>query len=114
MEVNGSRIDCMGVRKESDIEDLRKALEKKGKTELEKHQKADFTIHFPKSKKQSVKFSVAGEQPITPPIIHHPSWSPSEEVVRDIKEEMRKDPNRKTASDLEAMAYLQTASLAAP
>ena len=114
VEVNGSRIDCMGVRKESDVEELRKALEKKGKTELEKHQKADFTLHFPKTKKQPVKFSVAGEQTITSPVVHHPSWPPPENLVKEIKEEMRKDPNRKTASDLEAMAYLQTASLAAP
>jgi hypothetical protein len=117
VEVKGdasSQIDGLGFRRESDVEQLKKALEKKGKTELQMHEKADFTIHFPKSKRKPVKFSVVGEQPITPPVIHHPSWPPSEEVVRDIKEEMRKNPNRKTASDLEAMAYLNTASSAAP
>jgi hypothetical protein len=109
-----SQIDGLGYRKDSDIEKLKKALEKKGKLELENHQKAEFAINFPKTSKKPVKFSVIGEQSITPPVIHHPAWSPPENLVEEIKEEMRKNPNRKTASDTEAMAYLNTASLAAP
>jgi len=109
-----SQIEGLGYRNDRDIDIIKKELERKAGGELEKHQKAEITINFPKAKKKPVKFSVVGEQPTTPPVIHHPSWPPPEEVVRDIKEEMRKNPNRKTASDLEAMAYFQTASLAAP
>lgn len=71
------------------------------------------TVPYPKGKKP-VDFFVTGEQPKTPPVIYCPSWPPPEAIVNEIKEEMQKNPNRRTASDLEAMAYLQTASLAAP
>ena len=109
-----SQIEGLGYKKESDVEVLKRALEKKGKAELEKHQKAEYTINFPKTKMKPVKFSVAGEQPVTPPVIHHPAWPPQENLVQEIKEEMRKKPNRKTASDLEAFVYMQSASGAGP
>jgi len=50
----------------------------------------------------------------TPRVIYHPPWKPPEHVVKEIKREFKENPNRKTASDTEAMVYLQTASLAAP
>jgi len=109
-----SQIEGLGYRKESDIKAVEEALERKTKSELRKDQKADIAIHFPKSRKNPVNLSVVGEQPITPPVIHHPSWLPPEDLIRDVKEEMAKNPNRKTASNLEAMVYLNTASLAAP
>jgi hypothetical protein len=104
----------LGYRKDQELALIRKALEAKFEKELDVSQKADVTVSFPQSKKAPVKFFVAGEQPMLPKVIHHPSWPPPEEVVADIKEEFRKNPNRKTASDLEAMAYLNTASMAGP
>ncbi|MEM2922480.1 MAG: hypothetical protein QXF26_09225 [Candidatus Bathyarchaeia archaeon] len=109
-----SQIGSLGYRKESDLKKIEEALERKAKAELRKDQKADITIHFPKQRKKPVNLSVVGEQPITPPVIHYPSWQPPEDLIKDVKDEMAKNPNRKTASDLEAMAYLNTASLAAP
>jgi hypothetical protein len=109
-----SQIEGLGFKKDSDIDSLTEALKKKSENELEQYQKATFTINFPKTRKKPVKFSAVGEQPITPPIIHHSAWPPDERLIEEIKEEMRKNPNRKTASDLEAMTYLNTASSAAP
>ena len=50
----------------------------------------------------------------TPKIVYYPPWIPPENLIQEIKEEFKKNPNRKTASDLEAMVYLHTASLAQP
>jgi len=116
VKTNGysSQIKGLGYKKDSDIKVLKKALEQKGKRELEKHQKAEYVINFPKTRRKPVKFIVVGGQAITPPIIHHPSWPPPENLVKEIKEEMRKNPSRKTASDLEALAYMQSASGVGP
>jgi len=111
---HSSQIEGLGYEKPLDIETIKKTLEEKAKRELEKHQKAEITLNFPKTRRKPVKFSVVGEQSITPPVIHHPSWPPAEHLVKEIKEELRKTPRRKTASDLEAMTYISTASGAAP
>jgi len=104
----------LGYRKDQELALIRKALEAKFQKELDVSQKAEVTVSFPQSKKAPVKFSVVGDQPMLPKVIHHPGWPPSEEVVAEIKEEFRKNPNRKTASDLEAMACLNTASTGGP
>jgi hypothetical protein len=52
-------------------------------------------------------------QPPRPRIIHYPGWPPPEAVLGDARRELDK-PNRRTASDVEAMAYLSSASLSAP
>ena len=103
----------LGYQKKGDLEKLKEELTKKIQKELPRNEQAEVTLAFPRSKK-TLKFNAVGEQPITPPVIHHPAWPPPENLVEEIKKEMRKTPNRKTASDLEAMAYLNTASLAAP
>jgi hypothetical protein len=100
--------------KEGDLDLIRKALAEKAKKELDLSRRAEVTISFPKSRRKPIRFEVAGGQPLQPRIIHHPSWPPPEELAAEIREEIRKNPKRKTASDLEAMAYLHTASLATP
>ena len=52
-------------------------------------------------------------QPLRPRVIHYPGWPPPEAVLGDARIELDR-PNRKTASDVEAMAYLSSASLSAP
>jgi hypothetical protein len=113
---NGSiaKIEGLGYRQESELIQIREELKKKARNELPKDHKADFSINFPKTKKRPVTFSVIGEQPLQPRVLHHPAWPPSEQLVKDIKNELKKHPKRKTASDLEAMTYLSTASMAAP
>lgn len=114
-------IEGLGISKNADksviqneLAVLQKALEKKCGDELRKDQKAEILIHFPKSRRKPFSFSAVGHQPITAPVIYNPGWTPPDAIVKDIKAEMLKNPNRKTASDLEAMAYLSTASQAAP
>ena len=51
---------------------------------------------------------------LKPLVISHPGWTPPAHVVEAIKDEIAKTPDRKTASDLEAMAYLNTLSSAVP
>lgn len=63
-----------------------------------------------------VKAKRRGEEsrePLKPRIIHYPGCPPPEAVLGDARKELDK-PNRKTASDVEAMAYLSSASLSAP
>jgi len=103
----------LGYKKDAKIPAVKEALKEKAKHELTQDQKAEVAIHFIKGRKGPVKFSVVGEQPLKPRIIHHPSWPPPEAVLEDVRKELAK-PNRKTASDMEAMAYLNTASGAAP
>ncbi len=103
-----------GYKKDSDLSDIKNALEIKAKKELTKDQKAEVSINFPRTRKKPVKFSVAGEAPLTPRVIHHPAWPPPENLVQEIKKELKSAKRRKTASDLEAMAYLNTISMAAP
>lgn len=53
--------------------------------------------------------------PIMPKVLYHStSGPPPKHIIDEIKQEMKTNPDRKTASDLEAMAYLSTASLAFP
>ena len=49
-----------------------------------------------------------------PPVISHPGWTPPNHLIEEIKAELARTQDRRTASDLEAMAYLNTASSAAP
>ena len=55
-------------------------------------------------------------RPITPRVIYHPGigFKPVPGLVEEIKKEWQENPDRKTASDLEAMCYLQTVSTAGP
>lgn len=109
-----SQIEGLGYRQESELLDIREELKKKARNELPQDCQAKFSIDFPKTKKRPVTFSVNGEQPLQPRVLHHPSWLPTEQLVKDVKEEFRKHPDRETSSDLEAMTYLSTASMAAP
>ena len=105
----------LGVKEEAEIPLLVEALKEKAKRELAVDQKAEFSIHFPKTRKKPVKFVAVGEQPLQPRIVLHPlSREISEQLKEDIKKEWEKHPKRKTATDLEAMAYLSSASLVAP
>lgn len=108
-----SRIEGLGYKKPSDIETIRKRLEEKAESELRRDQKVDFTIYFPKTGKKPTKFSAVGGQLIMPPVIVHASWTPPEWIIEDAKKEAAK-PNRRTASDVEALAYLYGASLSMP
>ena len=104
----------LGYKKPSDIEAIKKAFEKKVKNELAQDQKADVELKFPSDRKAPVKFSVVGEQPLKPRIINYPGgWGPPEGIVEDIRKELQ-NPKRKTASDIEVVAYLSSASLAGP
>jgi len=103
----------LGYRKDSDLDLIREALEAKVKHDLAKDQKADVELSFPAGSKKPVKFSVIGEQPLRPRIIYFPPWEPPEGILNDIRKELR-NPNRKTASDAEVVAYLSSASLANP
>ena len=104
----------LGYKKPSDIDAIRKALEIKAKRELAQDQKAEVEIKFPQDHKAPVKFSVHGEQPLKPRIINYPSgWVPPEGILEDVRRELQ-NPKRKTASDVEVMAYLSSASLAMP
>jgi len=103
----------LGYRKDSDLDLIRKALEIKAKRELAKDQKAEVELKFPKDSKRPVKFSVIGEQPLRPRIIYYPPWEPPEGILEDIRKELQ-NPNRKTASNAEVVAYLSSASLANP
>lgn len=57
-------------------------------------------------------------RPITPRarVIYHTGigFKPVPGIVEEIKKEWQKNPDRKTASDLEALCYLQTVSTAGP
>ena len=104
----------LGYKKPSDIEAIKKAFEKKVKNELAQDQKADVELKFPNDRKAPVRFSVVGEQPLKPRIINYPGgWGPPEGIVEDIRKELQ-NPKRKTASDVEVVAYLSSASLAGP
>jgi hypothetical protein len=105
----------LGVKRETEIPILVKALREKAKRELAADQKAEFSIHFPKTRKKPVKFVAAGTQPLQPRIIYHPhGGEPPRQLKEDIKKEWKKHPKRKTATDLEALAYLSSSSLTAP
>jgi hypothetical protein len=62
-------------------------------------------------KKTATQYS---KRTVSPRTIYYPSWTPPEHFVAELKEEMKQNPNRKTASDTEAMVYLSTASMANP
>ena len=104
----------LGYKKPSDIEAINEAFEKNVKNELAQDQKADVELKFPSDRKDPVRFSVVGEQPLKPKIINYPGgWGPPEGLVEDIRKELQ-NPKRKTASDVEVAAYLSSASLAGP
>jgi hypothetical protein len=104
----------LGYKTPSDLEAIRKGLEIKAKGELAQDQKADIELKFPNTHRAPIKFSVVGEQPLRPRIINYPGgWGPPEGIVEDIKKELQ-NPKRKTASDVEVVAYLSSASLAFP
>jgi len=118
IQVNGNEPvilkDGLGYKKDADLEAIKKQLEANAKKDLDVSQKAEITVNLPHTKRKPLKLTVQGTQPLEPKIIYHPGWPPPEPVKEDIKKEWKQNPNRKTASDLEAMAYLSTASLAAP
>lgn len=66
-----------------------------------------------KGKKVRKKVRKIVEKPLKPRIIHHIGWPPPDSLIREAKREVGK-PDRKTASDIEALIYLNTASMAAP
>jgi len=104
----------IGYKKPSDIEAIKEAFEKKVKNEFAQDQKANVELKFPNDRKAPVKFSVVGKQPLKPRIINYPGgWVPPEGIVEDIRKEVQ-NPKRKTASDVEVIAYLSSASLAGP
>jgi len=71
----------------------------------------------PKPSRHYAKHRGPRHQPqpqLRPPVISHPGWTPPNHLIEEIKAEFTKTQDRRTASDLEAMAYLNTASSAAP
>ena len=108
-------ISGLGIKSEKDVEIIKRALIRKAEKEIPEDRKVEFTIHFPKTRRKPIRFVTVGGQPVQPRIIYHPKgFTIPEELKKDIKEEWRKHPRRKTATDLEAMAYLMSASGAAP
>ena len=104
----------LGYKNPSDLETIKKALEIKAKGELAQDQKADVELKFPNERKSPVKFSVAGGQPLKPRIINYPGgWEPFEGIAEDIRKELQ-NPKRETASDVEVVSYLSSASLVGP
>lgn len=105
----------VGITKETDIPVIIKMLQEKTKNELPADTKAEFSIHFPKTRKKPVKFVAIGGQPLEPRLVL-PSggFDIPEELREDIKKEWKKHPNRRTATDLEAMAHLMSASALGP
>lgn len=72
---------------------------------------------MPRKKRRAVGFykdKKGRTRPITPRVVYHHGWEPPRHLVEEIKKKFKQSPNRDTASDLEAIAYLQTASLAGP
>jgi hypothetical protein len=109
-----SHVEALRFSTESDLDKIKEQLEGEIERELPGDCKVEVSLNFPKTRRRPVKFSVVGERPINPRVIYHPAWPPPDNLVQEIKEEYETHPGRKTASDLEAMAYLSTVSLAAP
>ena len=105
----------LGVKKPEEVKAIMKALEIKAASELPADAKAEFSIYLPKTRRKPIKFVAVGRQPIEPRLVLPPGGFDVPEYLReDIKEEWRKHPKRKTATDLEAMAYLMSASALGP
>ena len=105
----------VGITKETDIPVIIKMLQEKTKNELPADAKAEFSIHFPKTRKKPVKFVAIGGQPLEPRlVVPSGGFDIPEELREDIKKEWKKHPNRRTATDLEAMAHLMSASALGP
>jgi len=105
----------VGITKETDIPVIIKMLQEKTKNELPADTKAEFSIHFPKTRKKPVKFVAIGGQPLEPRlVVPSGGFDIPEELREDIKKEWKKHPNRRTATDLEAMAHLMSASALGP
>jgi len=49
-----------------------------------------------------------------PKVIYYPPWEPPETLLAEVKKELAENPNRTTASDLEAMTYMNTAFMSFP
>jgi len=108
-------IKGVGITKETDIPIVQHLLREKAKNELPADAKAEFSIHFPKTRKKPVKFVAVGGQPLEPRLVApFGGYDIPEEMREDIKKEWKKHPNRKTATDLEAMAYLHSLSAIGP
>jgi hypothetical protein len=105
----------LGIKRKEDVPALIKALEEKVKKELPIDAKAEFSIHFPKTRKKPVKFTTVGGLPSEPRILYFTGgYDIQEELKEDIKKEWKRHPKRKTATDLEVMAYIMSASGAGP
>ena len=105
----------VGITKDTDIPVVIRLLQEKAKNELPADVEAEFSIHFPKTRKKPIKFVAVGGQPLEPRLVL-PSggYDIPEDLREDIKKEWKKHPNRKTATDLEAMAHLMSASAIGP
>jgi len=105
----------VGITKETDIPAVIKVLQEKAENELPADTKAEFSIYLPKTRKKPVKFVALGGQPLELRlVVPSGGFEVPEELRKDIRKEWRKHPNRKTATDLEAMAHLMSASALAP
>ena len=105
----------IGIKNESEISELAKALSEKARRELPADQKAEFSIHLPKTREKPVKFVAVGEQPLEPRlVVPSGGFDIPDELREDIRKEWKKHPNRKTATDLEAMAHLMSTSALGP
>ncbi|RLF98115.1 MAG: hypothetical protein DRN49_06425 [Thaumarchaeota archaeon] len=119
VEIEGRKFvfkEGLGYKKPEEIQQLLEALIQKVKLEVQRDKLFKITIHFPGTRRKPVSVEVQGGQPLRPRIIHHPGWPPPPELIEDIKAEWEKPRNkrRKTATDLEALAYLNTFSMATP
>ena len=100
-----------GIKKETDIPAVIKVLEEKAKNEVPIDAKVEFSIHFPKTRKKPVKFVAVGGQPLEPRlVVPSGGYEIPDQLREDIRKEWKKHPKRKTATDLEAMTYLMSAS----
>jgi len=105
----------VGITKETDIPAVIKVLQEKAENELPADAKAEFSIYLPKTRRKPVKFVAVGGQPLEPRlVVPSGGFDIPEELREDIRKEWKKHPKRKTATDLEAMAHLMSASAIGP